>query len=163
MCVPDLRILDLLDGRAGERQDCRSWGVPVPSHIIGFSSSRIRSSAVGVCLFFASCQGAVCSRFQKEPSCAAVSLSGVQDSGLSFDLRFQCDGLGSASSRLPRRTGQEAAADQSKRTVEQIRVIGNRRIPRETVLARLFTHPGDTYDPGHDRARLQLAMEHRLL
>ena len=31
--------------------------------------------------------------------------------------------------------------------VAQIRVIGNRRIPRETVLARLFTHPGDTYDP----------------
>ena len=31
--------------------------------------------------------------------------------------------------------------------VQQIRVIGNRRIPRETVLARLFTHPGDTYDP----------------
>jgi outer membrane protein insertion porin family len=26
-------------------------------------------------------------------------------------------------------------------------VIGNRRIPRETVLARLFTHPGDAYDP----------------
>jgi outer membrane protein insertion porin family len=31
--------------------------------------------------------------------------------------------------------------------VQQIRVIGNRRIPRETVLARLFTHPGDPYDP----------------
>lgn len=31
--------------------------------------------------------------------------------------------------------------------VQQIRVIGNRRIPRETVLARLFSHPGDTYDP----------------
>ena len=31
--------------------------------------------------------------------------------------------------------------------VQSIRVIGNRRIPRETVLARLFTHPGDTYDP----------------
>ena len=29
----------------------------------------------------------------------------------------------------------------------QIRVIGNRRIPKETILARLFTHPGDTYDP----------------
>jgi outer membrane protein insertion porin family len=28
-----------------------------------------------------------------------------------------------------------------------IRVIGNRKIPRETVLARLFTHQGDTYDP----------------
>ena len=32
-------------------------------------------------------------------------------------------------------------------TIDQIRVIGNRRIPKETVLARLFTHPGDTYDP----------------
>ena len=31
-------------------------------------------------------------------------------------------------------------------TVEQIRVIGNRRIPRETILARLFTHVGDQYD-----------------
>jgi outer membrane protein insertion porin family len=31
--------------------------------------------------------------------------------------------------------------------IQQIRVIGNRRIPRETVLARLFSHPGDTYDP----------------
>jgi outer membrane protein insertion porin family len=31
--------------------------------------------------------------------------------------------------------------------VTSIRVIGNRRIPRETILARLFTHPGDTYDP----------------
>src|SRR5580698_7189154 len=31
--------------------------------------------------------------------------------------------------------------------ITQIRVIGNRRIPRETVLARLFTHPGDAYDP----------------
>jgi len=32
-------------------------------------------------------------------------------------------------------------------TIEQIRVIGNRRIPKETVVARLFTHVGDTYDP----------------
>src|SRR4051812_31670731 len=31
--------------------------------------------------------------------------------------------------------------------IQQIRVIGNRRIPKETVLARLFTHVGDTYDP----------------
>jgi outer membrane protein insertion porin family len=31
--------------------------------------------------------------------------------------------------------------------ITQIRVIGNRKIPRETVLARLFTHVGDTYDP----------------
>ncbi len=31
-------------------------------------------------------------------------------------------------------------------TIDQIRVIGNRRIPKETILARMFTHPGDTYD-----------------
>jgi outer membrane protein insertion porin family len=36
---------------------------------------------------------------------------------------------------------------QQSETIESIRVIGNRRIPKETVLARLFTHPGDAYDP----------------
>jgi len=40
-----------------------------------------------------------------------------------------------------------AAHAQSGLAVEQIRVIGNRRIPKETILARLFTHVGDTYDP----------------
>ena len=35
----------------------------------------------------------------------------------------------------------------ARETIEQIRVIGNRRIPKETILARLFTHVGDTYDP----------------
>ncbi len=36
---------------------------------------------------------------------------------------------------------------QQPQTIDSIRVIGNRRIPKETVLARLFSHPGDTYDP----------------
>ena len=40
-----------------------------------------------------------------------------------------------------------AAFAQQAQTIDQIRVIGNRRIPKETVLARLFTHVGDTYDP----------------
>ncbi|HVZ82507.1 MAG TPA: outer membrane protein assembly factor BamA [Terracidiphilus sp.] len=39
------------------------------------------------------------------------------------------------------------ALAQSSDTIDEIRVIGNRRIPKETILARLFTHPGDTYDP----------------
>ncbi|HUX44762.1 MAG TPA: outer membrane protein assembly factor BamA [Terracidiphilus sp.] len=39
------------------------------------------------------------------------------------------------------------AVAQTPQTIDQIRVIGNRRIPKETILARLFTHPGDTYDP----------------
>ena len=36
---------------------------------------------------------------------------------------------------------------QQANTIYTIRVIGNRRIPKETILARMFTHPGDTYDP----------------
>ena len=40
-----------------------------------------------------------------------------------------------------------AALAQESQTIDSIRVIGNRRIPKETVLARLFTHAGDTYDP----------------
>jgi outer membrane protein insertion porin family len=40
-----------------------------------------------------------------------------------------------------------AALAQTSDTIDQIRVIGNRRIPKETILARMFTHPGDTYDP----------------
>ena len=39
------------------------------------------------------------------------------------------------------------ALAQQAQTIDQIRVIGNRRIPKETILARLFTHPGDPYDP----------------
>jgi outer membrane protein insertion porin family len=40
-----------------------------------------------------------------------------------------------------------AALAQQAQTIDSIRVIGNRRIPKETILARLFTHPGDTFDP----------------
>src|ERR1700723_4324629 len=39
------------------------------------------------------------------------------------------------------------ALAQTAPTIDSIRVIGNRRIPKETILARLFTHVGDTYDP----------------
>lgn len=31
--------------------------------------------------------------------------------------------------------------------ISEIDVTGNRRIPKETILARIFTHPGDVYDP----------------
>jgi outer membrane protein insertion porin family len=40
-----------------------------------------------------------------------------------------------------------AVAASPENVIQQIRVIGNRRIPRETVLARLFSHLGDVYDP----------------
>ena len=31
--------------------------------------------------------------------------------------------------------------------ISEIDVTGNRRIPKETILGRIFTHPGDVYDP----------------
>ena len=40
-----------------------------------------------------------------------------------------------------------AAHAQSSQTLCQPQVIGNRRIPKESVLARLFSHQGDLYDP----------------
>ena len=40
-----------------------------------------------------------------------------------------------------------AALAQTPDTIAQIRVIGNRRIPKETILARMFTHEGDIFDP----------------
>ncbi|HEY2470986.1 MAG TPA: outer membrane protein assembly factor BamA [Terracidiphilus sp.] len=36
---------------------------------------------------------------------------------------------------------------QQASTIDSIRVIGNRRIPKETILARMFSHTGETYDP----------------
>jgi outer membrane protein insertion porin family len=44
-------------------------------------------------------------------------------------------------------SGAAAAFAQTPDTIDQIRVVGNRRIPKETILARMFTHPGDAYDP----------------
>jgi len=43
--------------------------------------------------------------------------------------------------------GAVGAFAQTPDTIAQIRVIGNRRIPKETILARMFTHEGDTFDP----------------
>jgi outer membrane protein insertion porin family len=40
-----------------------------------------------------------------------------------------------------------AAMAQQSQTIASIRIIGNRRIPKETIKARLFTHEGDAYDP----------------
>ena len=44
-------------------------------------------------------------------------------------------------------TSAAAALGRTADTISEVRVIGNRRIPKETILARMFTHPGDTYDP----------------
>ena len=51
---------------------------------------------------------------------------------------------------LPNTFAQEASPTVSSDTgqkIIEIRVIGSRRIPKETVLARLFSHVNDPYDP----------------
>ncbi len=42
-------------------------------------------------------------------------------------------------------TGGEVWAQSD--VISEINVIGNRRIPKDTILARIFTKPGDIYDP----------------
>src|SRR5215470_7222161 len=42
--------------------------------------------------------------------------------------------------------GSAIALAQTNQTIEDIRVDGNRRIPRETILARVYTRAGDVYD-----------------
>ena len=44
-------------------------------------------------------------------------------------------------------TGAEQQAPTGPQTLCQPQVVGNRRIPKESVLARLFSHAGDAYDP----------------
>jgi outer membrane protein insertion porin family len=44
-------------------------------------------------------------------------------------------------------TASAPTADQGVQTLCQPEVIGNRRIPKESVLARLFSHQNDIYDP----------------
>jgi outer membrane protein insertion porin family len=41
-----------------------------------------------------------------------------------------------------------SALAQQSQIIQSIRVIGNRRIPKETIKARMFTPPGDSYDSG---------------
>ncbi len=45
------------------------------------------------------------------------------------------------------RSAEHAHGDQGVQTLCQPQVIGNRRIPKESVLARLFSHQDDLYDP----------------
>jgi outer membrane protein insertion porin family len=51
-----------------------------------------------------------------------------------------------ASAQVQARPAFGAASD-APQVLCPVQVIGNRRIPKESVLARMFTRPGDVYDP----------------
>jgi outer membrane protein insertion porin family len=59
----------------------------------------------------------------------------------------QASGIRCARAQQPASSPAQPALTNTPQTIYEIRVIGNRRIPRETILARLFTHVGDTWDP----------------
>jgi outer membrane protein insertion porin family len=86
-------------------------------------------------------------------SCSPQGLATVKSGHSRFRIRTGLrlgNGLRLASSRLLAillLIAAAAAAMAQSLTIEQIRVIGQRRIPKETIVARLFTHVGDTYDP----------------
>ncbi len=52
-----------------------------------------------------------------------------------------------SSPQLSNIPGPQTTLAKQSDTISEIRVIGNRRIPKETILARMFSHIGDTYDP----------------
>lgn len=43
-------------------------------------------------------------------------------------------------------SAQQPTPENKANVIREIRVIGNRRIPKETILARIFSHVGDVYD-----------------
>ncbi len=75
------------------------------------------------------------------PIRCAVRAAGMAGMMMMLVLAFLA---ASAPAQVPSAQGTQT---QEPQTIYEIRVIGNRLIPRETILARLFTHEGDTYDP----------------
>jgi outer membrane protein insertion porin family len=84
-----------------------------------------------------------------QPSCSPKGSATVKSGNAKFRSRIDIR-IGSAMLRLFTVLIFAVAASvvlAQSLSIEQIRVIGNRRIPKETILARLFTHVGDNYDP----------------
>src|SRR5260370_37584593 len=63
---------------------------------------------------------------------------------LAMILVFILFGLVSGASALPQNT--QAAAAQNNQPIENIDVQGTRRIPKDTILSRVYTRAGDVYD-----------------
>jgi outer membrane protein assembly factor BamA len=57
-----------------------------------------------------------------------------------WSLLNRCADAGHASAGVRRLTWAQ------NDVISEINVTGNRRIPKETILARVFTKPGDVYD-----------------
>ncbi len=77
-----------------------------------------------------------------KPVCTRSSRSRIAHAAYFFAIVFV------AASSLPAQTAPTApVSSQGVETLCQPQVIGNRRIPKESVLSRLFSRQGDLYDP----------------
>ncbi len=104
-----------------------SWAFPPPSSIIGIRSSRDFAVPEGVSIFSEIRGGA------SSPS--LTSRRAWHSRGLrQIAVLLFCFSVASI-------TWAQA------NIITNIRVIGNRRIPKETILARLFSHENEPYDP----------------
>jgi outer membrane protein insertion porin family len=78
----------------------------------------------------------VCTRSSRSRIAYAVSIFSLAAAAVWLPAQTQ-----------PAVSSPTTASSQGVQTLCQPQVIGNRRIPKESVLARLFSHQGDQYDP----------------
>jgi outer membrane protein insertion porin family len=115
------------------------------SHIIEFSLSvlaeRHFKSSEGVRIFTVNRESGSSLKSKTKPVCTRSSRSRIAQAVLLSSLAVL---TGPA---LMAQTATAPTAEQGVQTLCQPEVIGNRRIPKESVLARLFSHQNDLYDP----------------
>jgi outer membrane protein insertion porin family len=80
-------------------------------------------------------------------SVSSQAFSNPNSSDRSSRSRLQKQALRAAFVLLAAASALAPMAYSQQQTLCQPEVIGERRIPKETVLARLFSHQGDIYDP----------------
>src|SRR5271163_4016776 len=106
----------------------RSRGVPISSVSSGSSNSRIQKQQLPRRIFG--------STYQTFAPTLAVSL-----------LFLVVCPAATPKAYAQQEAAPQAGSETTPQVIDDIRVIGNRRIPKETVLARLYSHRGDTFDP----------------
>ncbi len=82
-----------------------------------------------------------------KPVCTRSRRSRIATAAYLFAIALVLTGVSSLQAQGTPGISNEAASSQGAQTLCQPEVIGNRRIPKESVLARLFSRQNDLYDP----------------
>jgi len=117
------------------------------SHIIKASlkmlAERYFKSSEGVRIFTVNRESGSSLKSKTKPVCTRSSRSRIAQAVLFSSLAM----LTGPALMAQTNTATTPTAEQGVQTLCQPEVIGNRRIPKESVLARLFSHQNDLYDP----------------